>query len=202
VEEMGVRDRVKTVVTRPAVVGVASRARLVGLAVLLAMPFGAAAGCADQGEGERCTYFSGGDAGENGSNECAAGLTCKLAASYSTSVSTGGAGTVGVCCPSSGTASTSPACNQTTGGSTTGGPPSGDGSFDASPDSQPDAGADAHLDTSTSDAPTSSDGHPSSEGGGQGDALAEASADAAHDALPDATLDAAGDAPKDVGQGG
>jgi hypothetical protein len=93
-----------------------------------------AGGCADQQEGERCTFFNGGDAGENGTSECASGLLCVVTSYYATDMATTGAGTLGVCCPPSGTPATTAACQPTVGGSTTGGPPAGDGGFDGSLD--------------------------------------------------------------------
>ena len=99
------------------------------LFVAAALPVLAAGGCADEGQGERCTLFAGGDAGENGTSECAAGLVCAPQTIYTTPLP--GDGKLGVCCPPPGTPATDPACVPTPGGSTNGGPPVGDGSFDA-----------------------------------------------------------------------
>lgn len=124
VEESSVRHRLQS----------ASRRIGVLAAVLAFASIVGAGGCADQAEGERCTYFMGGDAGENGTSECAAGLICKPTSYYGTSnPTTVGVGTFGVCCPPSGTSS-APACTPPVGGSTTGGRTTGDGSFDAGVD--------------------------------------------------------------------
>jgi hypothetical protein len=165
-----------------------------GAAALLLAPLLCLASCSNQGEGERCTLFNGGDAGENGTSECSAGLVCTVTAYYTPNVSTTGVGTLGVCCPPSGTASTAPACNQTTGGSTTGGPPAGDGGFDGATDSSVDgkardAAGDGHA---SKDAHESKDAPPSSDGSHAADAhgdAAPATKDAANDAVKDAPVD-------------
>jgi hypothetical protein len=137
------------------------RASTLALVLLGSMPIFAESGCADQGEGERCTFFKGGDAGENGSNECSAGLVCTVTSYYSADNTTAGVGTLGVCCPPSGTASTAAACQPTVGGSTTGGAPTGDGGFDGSLDTgAPDAKADAAPDASDA---AQADAHPTTD---------------------------------------
>ena len=144
VEEPGVRDSRKTtpraalaLLIRRATVRRVSGWRVsvwrvsAGVALLASVAVLGSGGCADQGEGERCTFFKGGDAGENGTSECAAGLLCTVTSYYSTDMVSMGVGTLGVCCPPSGTAATDPACQPTVGGSTTAPPPTGDGGFDA-----------------------------------------------------------------------
>ncbi len=112
-----------------------------------------AGGCADQQEGERCTFFQGGDAGENGTSECASGLACTVTNYYTTDMATTGVGTLGVCCPPSGTPSNVPACMPTLGGSTTGGQPTGDGGYDGTlPEADTKHDATSDSEASTSDA--------------------------------------------------
>ena len=130
VEEPGVRDSRKT--TPRAALALLIRRATIGVVLAAATAALGSGGCADQGEGERCTFFKGGDAGENGTSECAAGLLCTVTSYYSTDMVSTGVGTLGVCCPPSGTAATDPACQPTVGGSTTAPPPTGDGGFDGS----------------------------------------------------------------------
>ena len=174
------------------------RALLVGALVAFAASV-SAAGCSDEGEGERCTYFANsGDAGVNGTNECSSGLVCQSAGSAFVTPTCGNGtasgaciGTLGVCCPPPGVAATASACIITSSGSTMAGPPASDGSVpgDAgtdghAADSGPEAGhvdgaADGHLDAT-------SDGTVTSEAG-----------DASNDGATEAT-DGASDAPKDA----
>jgi hypothetical protein len=166
--------------------GLAFTSALRRLAVTLAlvsagtMTFGAMNGCDNEGEGERCTFFPGGDAAVNGTSECSAGLICTTTVYYTnpnTVTSLSGNGALGVCCPPAGTASTAPACQMSNGGSTTIGPPTGDGSFDAGPEAGDAAPRDARTD-------------------------APKDGSAAHDGASDATLDGASDATKDATTGG
>ncbi len=198
VEEMSVRHRLMTVLRGPSTTGATSMLKRVGGAALLAMPLLFVTDCSNQGEGDRCTLFGGGDAGVNGTSECSSGLVCTATGYFTTAVSTPGVGTLGVCCPPSGTPSTAAACNHTTGGSTTGGPPVGDGSLDALVDSSVDAVArdaagdghapgDAH---GSKDAPTSSDAHSSSDASRAADAQGNDSAPAPKEAATDAPRDA------------
>jgi hypothetical protein len=162
VEEPSVRATPKTVLKRLSIsVAVAI------LALVASMPLGMA-GCNNQGEGERCTFFKGGDAGENGTDECSSGLVC-VPTSYYTSITatTGGVGELGVCCPPAGTPATSAACMAMVGGSTMAGPPIGDGGFDG------DTGAGATKDA----------GHDAPRDTGEA-----APHDAGHDATHDATI--------------
>ena len=196
VEELSVRHRQETVLRGLPITGTWSMLVRVARAALLATPLLFATDCSNQGEGERCTLFGGGDAAVNGTSECSSGLVCTATGYFTTSVSMPGVGTLGVCCPPSGTPSTAAACNHTTGGSTTGGPPVGDGGFDALVDGAVDAkardaAADGHK---AGDAHASKDAHPSSEASHAVDAHGEGSASAAKDA--------ATDAPKDTGKGG
>ncbi len=123
------------------------------VAMIASIPMGMA-GCADQGEGERCTYFPGGDAGENGTSDCSSGLICMPAGTYFNSIPAAslmsGVGTLGVCCPPAGTASNAAACNPMNAGSANAGPPLGDGGFDGTLETGTDAHA-AH--DGTTDAP-------------------------------------------------
>jgi hypothetical protein len=151
VEEPSVRHRLNTRLRRLAVT--------LALAAAGTMTFGAMGGCDNEGEGERCTFFMGGDAAVNGTSECSAGLICTTAYFSNPNIVTGspGNGSLGVCCPPAGTASTAAACQKSNGGSTTIGPPTGDGSFDAGPEAGDalapnDAHGDATLDASTRDA--------------------------------------------------
>lgn len=152
------------------------------LVVACAVTFLGMGGCAGQGEGERCTFFGGGDAGENGTDECASGLLCVVTSYYATTTATPGVGTLGVCCPPSGSVATAAACQPTVGGSTTGGKPTGDGGYDGP---LPDTGTDAHAhDATTSDAAKSdaakSDAGKSDAPSSTSDGSAEASSDAKH----------------------
>jgi hypothetical protein len=132
---------------------------LIGAAQLTAV-----GGCNNEGEGERCTFFNGGDAGENGTDECSVGLVCTANDYYmANSTVLTGAGMLGVCCPPPGTPSTAAACSPNLGGSMMGGRPAGDGSFDAGHDSGKagDGGKDASThDATAGDASHSHDGAP------------------------------------------
>jgi len=116
------------------------------LALVASMPVGMA-GCANQGEGDRCTLFGGADAGENGTSECSAGLLCVSAAmAYpNTGPMTPGAGTLGICCPPSGAPATG-ACVTNPGGSMTAGPPIGDGGSDGDTGANADGSRDSAKD--------------------------------------------------------
>jgi hypothetical protein len=141
-----VRHRLKTAFRRLAV------ATAVTLVLASAGTMG---GCDNEGEGERCTYFPGGDAGENGTSECSSGLVCKATDYYATTsmTTTPGVGALGVCCPPAGVATTAVACMPAVGGSTTGGRPTGDGSFDAGGDgASTDAGDATTRDATSLDA--------------------------------------------------
>ncbi len=147
------------------------------LALVASLPLGMT-GCNNEGEGERCTLFSNsGDAGENGTDECSAGLLCVSAAgAYPGEVAaTTGVGKLGICCPPSGTPSTAAACMAMVGGSTLGGPPVGDGGYDA------DSAVDAHkAPDGSADAKHTADAHAS-------DAASKDAGHASHDAGHDAT---------------
>jgi len=153
------------------------------LALVATMPLGMT-GCADQGEGQRCTFFMGGDAGENGTSECASGLLCVPYSDYFTAATTA-AGTLGVCCPPSGTMASVAVCQAMVGGSMTGGRPVGDGGFDAtkadgaSVDGAPTGDA-HHTDAHASDA------HDDGNGADARPDTAPATGDAAHDVTVDA----------------
>ena len=187
-------DRLKTVF------GPMRPSALRPLALLLALagltPLVTMTGCSDQGEGERCTYFSANDAGVNGSSECAAGLVCRPPSTvYFSATSLPGPGSLGVCCPPAGNASSAAACNATSGGSTTVGPATGDGSFDViTSDAGVDAAtADATLsDAALSDAPLSEASSTPDTG----------TADSTSEAASDAGVDSPSDAPQDVTTGG
>jgi len=183
-----VRHRLETVLRRLPITASAAILALAGSLPLLAM-----SGCADQGEGERCTRFPAGDAGTNGSSECASGLICTAPNANVVTLTTPGVGNVGVCCPPSGTPSSAAACTQTTSGSTTGGPPAGDGGFDGA---TTDAAADGRSTDAgaTGDAATAPD---ASKDGGK-----DAAPDATTDATTGATTDAATDAPRDSAKSG
>jgi len=155
-----VRHRLNTAFRRLAVVALAS------LAFASASTM---SGCNNEGEGERCTFFMGGDAGENGTDECSSGLVCRVTDYYATTTTTTGTGTLGVCCPPIGVASSALACMPAVGGSTTGAPPTGDGGFDGGADTGADAkpakdattGTDANA---ASDATTGSDAKGAKDG--------------------------------------
>ena len=178
------RDCLKTVVRGDFVSIPWRKASTLLLLLVGSMPLFASNGCADQGEGERCTFFKGGDAGENGSNECSAGLVCTVTSYYSADNTTAGVGTLGVCCPPSGTASSAAACQPTVGGSTTGGMAVGDGGFDGA------------LEAATPDARASSDGSIEAGSDARSDATTDATSHdsatdvASHDSATDVTSDA------------
>jgi hypothetical protein len=159
----------------------------------------ALAGCADQGEGERCTYFSGGgDASINGSSECASGLVC-FPPKNSTSIppfTSQAAGTLGICCPPAGATVTSPLCVAQVSGP---GRMSFDGGFDTGTDAPADAGKDVGT-----DAPLDARPRDASRDGGDA-TVTDAGKDAAKDGAKEAAQDAARDAvsaPKDATPGG
>jgi hypothetical protein len=158
-------------------------------------------GCADEGEGERCTYFPGGDAGTNGSTECAAGLLCTPNNYYTPATTLTGVGTLGLCCPPPGTAASVTACEPQYSGSSTAGPPAGDGGFDGQVN---DAKADVRTDAKK-DGPEDAKKDASMEAGASMDATTKdgttKDAGASMDATTkDGTTKDAGSTPPDAGK--
>jgi hypothetical protein len=139
------------------------------------------AGCAAQGEGDRCTYFQGGAAAANpdinGTSECQGGLICWRG----TSGFNPSTGTYDRCCPPVPVpGDTVAACEQVTQGSGT--PTAGaDASFDVTSEAATvtDSGSDAASDAKEhSDAKASSDAKHSSDAEEKGDAASDASDEA------------------------
>jgi hypothetical protein len=202
-EEVCVRDRLT-----PKLVLVRGLA-LAGVTFLVIL-----AGCADQGEGERCTFFmvQAGDASINGSSDCASGLVCEPPPNTNTvpPITTTSAGTLGVCCPPKGSPVNSTNCQALGGGSQA--PFSRDASTDGSADAAADAPTDARVDAQHPDAGHNDAGH---DGGHDAHVADGAPKDAAGDATmgmkdaapkdaatTDAPKDAATDAPKDAPHSG
>jgi hypothetical protein len=147
------------------------------------------AGCADQGEGERCTFFQvqAGDASVNGSSDCASGLICEPPPNTKAvpPVTTSAAGTLGVCCPPNGVATTSQNCQAVNSGSLNGYTP------DASTDAAADAPTDAKVDAQHPDAGHKDAGHDAGHDAHVADG-------AAKDAPSDTTMSMKDAAPKDA----
>ncbi len=175
---------------------------VVGLAGMVA----AGAGCSNQGEGERCTFFPNGSESINGSTptngtqDCQDGLVCEQGTNFPTAT-----GTYDRCCPPDQANATVQACMT---GSVVGGDQNAgrDASFeDSAADAAPDAKdedakkADAKSedakteDVESKDAASEAEPADAANGDAGNDGSAESSADASADSSPDSSADASSD---------